>query len=160
MVLLKPPQCRSCRSCTLFIFWAPFAHRALSTPFFRVPAPVLQEALHSWLSFWEDCRSLGPTPAASGAHGHEAARLFAGVLSGGVLLRSSSSREPERETERKVEDGFPPLKIHMEGVPGWWRAGGGRVQCFATESILGRLEDETTYSVVFVVTSSLPQTGR
>ncbi|CAK9070558.1 unnamed protein product [Durusdinium trenchii] len=47
----------------------------------------LEEALHSWLSFWEDCRSLGPTPAASGAHGHEAARLF--------VLRISSVGETE-----------------------------------------------------------------
>ena len=36
--------------------------------------------MQSWLSFWEDCKSLGPTPPASGGHGTEVGRLFVGRL--------------------------------------------------------------------------------
>lgn len=47
----------------------------------------LEEAVQSWLSLWQDCRCIAPTPAASGASGQEAARLF--------VLRLSSLAEAE-----------------------------------------------------------------
>eukprot|EP00435_Cladocopium_sp_Y103_P067641 s82_g30.t1 len=60
-------------------------------PLARRPAVMkpqdLEEAVQSWLSLWQDCRCIAPTPAASGASGQEAARLF--------VLRLSSLAEAE-----------------------------------------------------------------
>lgn len=41
----------------------------------RSLTPV-QEAVQSWLSLWQDCRCLAPTPPAAGASNQEASRLF------------------------------------------------------------------------------------
>lgn len=47
----------------------------------------LEEAVQSWLSLWQDCRCLAPTPPAAGASNQEASRLF--------VLRVSSLVEAE-----------------------------------------------------------------
>ena len=48
-----------------------------ATDIHRPQSSACQEAVQSWLSLWQDCRCIAPTPAASGASGQEAARLFA-----------------------------------------------------------------------------------